>query len=343
MTPPLVSIIVPVYNVEPFLNRCIISLVNQTLQYIEIILVDDGSPDNCPSICNEWAKKDERIKVVHKKNEGLGMACNSGMDVAIGEYVAFCDSDDYVDACMYADMYQAAVENQADAVYSGIKTVNQNGEVKPMNEYASFEIIKDESAIHHYIMDMVAAEPPCSQERRCPMSAKIVLYRKKVIDDNKLRFVSERVLICEDLIWNMDFLCHSKCIVKIPQTFYYYYNNTNSLSKKIRTDRFPYFKTFRKELLRKGEKYRIPSAYKERVNRMFIGYCRFYIGQICNSTLSCQVQKQLVTEICEDSIWKEVWNEYPVRLMPKGHRLMVFLMRHNCYMAMRLIYGLIKG
>lgn len=343
MTIPQVSIIVPVYNVEPFLNRCIKSLVNQTLRNIEIVLVDDGSPDNCPAICDEWEKKDKRIKVIHKKNEGLGMACNSGMDVVIGEYVAFCDSDDYVDACMYADMYKTAVENQADAVYSGIKTVDQNGEVKPMNDYVGLEILKDKSAIHHYLMDIVASEPTCKVERRYPMSAKIVLYRKKVIDDNKLRFVSERVLICEDLIWNMDFMCHSKCIVKIPQTYYYYYNNTASLSKKIRTDRFSFFKTLREELFRRGEIYKIPSVYKERVNRMFIGYCRFYIGQICNSTLSCQAQKKLITEICNDGIWKEILNEYPVRLMPKGHRLMAFLMRHNCYMAMRLIYGLIKG
>lgn len=342
MNIPQVSIIVPVYNVEPFIDRCIISLVNQSLKNIEIILVDDGSPDNCPALCDEWARKDKRIRVIHKKNEGLGMACNSGMDVATGEYVAFCDSDDYVDACMYADMYQTAVENQADAVFSGIKTVNQNGVVKPMNEYADLEILKDVSAIHHCVMDMVASEPSCAQERRCPMSAKIVLYRKKVIDDNNLRFVSERVLICEDLIWNMDFLCHSKCIVRIPQTYYYYYSNTNSLSKKIRTDRFPFFKTLREELFRRGEIYKMPSAYKERVNRMFIGYCRFYIGQICNSALSCQTQKKLVSEICKDSIWKEVWHEYPICSMPKTHRLLALFMRHNCYTAMRLIFRLKK-
>lgn len=339
---PLVSIIVPVYNVEPFLNRCIKSLVNQTLQNIEIVLMDDGSPDNCPALCDEWTEKDGRIKVVHKKNEGLGMACNSGLEVATGEYVAFCDSDDFVDRDMYETLYHVATEHQADAVYSGIKTVNQNGEVKPMNEYVVPEIVNSQSGIHHFVMDMVASEPSCTQERRCPMSAKVVLYRKKVIDDNKLRFVSERVLICEDLIWNMDFLCHSKCIVKLPQTFYYYYNNTASLSKQTRTDRFPFFKTLREELFRRGKRYSLPPTYKERVNRMFIGYCRFYIGQICNSNLSCPVQRKLVSEICKDSIWDGVWKEYPARVMPKGYRLMAFFMRHNCYMAIKLIYKLKK-
>ena len=96
-----VSIIVPVYNVE----RCLTSLINQTLKDIEIILVDDESPDNCPAICDDYAQKDPRIKVIHKKNQGLGMACNSGMENATGEYIAFCDSDDYVDNCMYENMY----------------------------------------------------------------------------------------------------------------------------------------------------------------------------------------------------------------------------------------------
>ena len=211
-----------------------------------------------------------------------------------------------------------------------------------MNEYTNLEVTKKQFDIHQYIMDIIASEPSSPLERRYPMSAKVVLYRKEVINNYNLRFVSERIFISEDLIWNIDFLHHSKCIVKVPQTFYYYYNNTDSLSKQIRTNRFPYFKTIREELFKKGKIYKLPTEYKDRVNRMFIGYCRFYIGQICNSTLPHQVKKNLVSEICEDSIWKEVWHEYPIHQMSKGHRLMAFLMQHNYYMAMMLIYTLKK-
>ena len=98
---PKVSVIVPIYNVEKYLDRCVTSIVNQTLHDIEIILVDDGSPDNCPQMCDEWAERDSRIRVVHKKNEGLGYARNSGMDLARGEYIAFVDSDDYVNENTY--------------------------------------------------------------------------------------------------------------------------------------------------------------------------------------------------------------------------------------------------
>ncbi len=92
-----VSVIVPVYKVEQYLNKCIESLISQTYQNLEIILIDDGSPDGCPAICDEWAKKDKRIKVVHKQNGGVSSARNEGLRKATGEFVYFCDSDDYVE------------------------------------------------------------------------------------------------------------------------------------------------------------------------------------------------------------------------------------------------------
>ena len=100
-----VSVIIPIYKVEKYLSRCLDSVVNQTLDDIEIVLVDDGSPDSCPEICDRYAKKDSRIKVIHKKNEGLGYARNSGMLIATGEYIAFLDSDDYVSKDMYEKVY----------------------------------------------------------------------------------------------------------------------------------------------------------------------------------------------------------------------------------------------
>ena len=96
-----ISIIVPIYNVEKYLDRCIESIVGQTYKNLEIILIDDGSPDNCPQMCDEWAKKDDRIKVVHKENGGVSLARNKGMDIATGTYIGFVDSDDYIDKNMY--------------------------------------------------------------------------------------------------------------------------------------------------------------------------------------------------------------------------------------------------
>ena len=101
----LVSVIVPIYNVEKYLEKCIESIVNQTYKNLEIILVDDGSPDNCPAICDEWAQKDSRIKVIHKKNGGLSSARNAGLEVSNGEYISFVDSDDWLDENTFEEVY----------------------------------------------------------------------------------------------------------------------------------------------------------------------------------------------------------------------------------------------
>lgn len=113
MEQPLISVIVPVYKVEPYLDKCISSIVNQTYKNLEIILVDDGSPDNCSAMCDAWAKKDSRIRVIHQKNQGGGAARNAGLDLASGSLIAFVDSDDYIAPDMYAHLYEL-LEQGAD-------------------------------------------------------------------------------------------------------------------------------------------------------------------------------------------------------------------------------------
>lgn len=116
----MISVIVPVYKVEPYLDRCVRSIVEQTYTDLEIILVDDGSPDNCPAMCDAWAEKDNRIKVIHKQNGGLSDARNAGMDIASGDYLGFVDSDDWIAAEMYQvlyDMLQRDSSDIAPAVY----------------------------------------------------------------------------------------------------------------------------------------------------------------------------------------------------------------------------------
>lgn len=117
----MISIIVPVYKVEEFLNRCIDSLISQTYKDLEIILVDDGSPDNCGSICDEYAAIDNRIKVIHKTNGGLSSARNAGLKIAKGEYIAFVDSDDWVDPEMYEKLFELAQRYDADIVECGLR------------------------------------------------------------------------------------------------------------------------------------------------------------------------------------------------------------------------------
>ena len=124
---PLISVIVPVYKVEKYLDRCINSIVNQTYRNLEIILVDDGSPDKCPLLCDEWQKKDERIRVIHKENGGLSSARNAGLDIATGELIGFVDSDDFILPEMYEYLYGLIIENDADLSICESIDVNEDG------------------------------------------------------------------------------------------------------------------------------------------------------------------------------------------------------------------------
>ena len=126
MEKPLVSVVVPIYNVEAYFNRCIGSIVNQTYNNLDIILVDDGSPDKCPQLCDEWAKRDARIRVIHKQNEGVGVARNYGIDKACGKYLLFVDGDDFLDLKTVEKCIDNLFHQKTDIVIFGCCDVDKN-------------------------------------------------------------------------------------------------------------------------------------------------------------------------------------------------------------------------
>ena len=123
----MISVIVPVYKVEPYLDRCVKSVVDQTFSDLEIILVDDGSPDNCPAMCDAWAARDSRVRVIHKPNGGLSDARNTGMAAATGEYISFVDSDDWIAAEMLERLIQALERDQSDIAACAVEMVWEDG------------------------------------------------------------------------------------------------------------------------------------------------------------------------------------------------------------------------
>ena len=150
----LISIIVPIYKVENYLKRCIDSILNQTYTNLEIILVDDGSPDNCGIICDEYAKQDCRVKVIHKKNGGLSDARNCGIKVSTGEYLIFVDSDDYILKNMCETLLKNALENNADIVSCNFKEVYLNGQEKinKQSQNQQISIVSNAEAIYRYFV-----------------------------------------------------------------------------------------------------------------------------------------------------------------------------------------------
>jgi glycosyltransferase involved in cell wall biosynthesis len=145
-----ISIIVPIYNVEKYLRECIESIISQTYKNLEIILIDDGSPDNCGKICDEYARKDDRIKVIHKENGGVSDARNCGLDNATGKYLAFVDPDDYVDNTYIEKLYNAIKENNVQMSQCSLLKVNDNKENLGMFGYPSKEIKAGKDVLYDY-------------------------------------------------------------------------------------------------------------------------------------------------------------------------------------------------
>lgn len=129
-----VSVIVPVYKVEQYLDKCIKSVLEQTYQDIELILVDDGSPDDCGNICDDYAKRDSRVRVIHKENGGLSSARNAGIEIASGAYIMFVDSDDYIASNMVETLYQRMRQDDSDMVVCGSQKVDEKGNLLPNSE-----------------------------------------------------------------------------------------------------------------------------------------------------------------------------------------------------------------
>lgn len=149
---PLVSVIVPVYNVERYLDRCVTSIVNQTYRNLQIILVDDGSPDRCPEMCDEWARKDERIRVIHKQNGGLSSARNAGLDVAQGMRIAFIDSDDWADSLMIEIMSNwMEAHASVDVVMCGTIKSFENGTENQIDADLPERVFTSDEALHDFL------------------------------------------------------------------------------------------------------------------------------------------------------------------------------------------------
>ena len=321
---PKVSIIVPVYNVERFLDRCVESLVNQTLDDIEIILVDDLSPDNSPQMCDAWASRDHRIKVIHKtKNEGLGLARNSGLELAKGDYVAFVDSDDYVDLEMYETMYKVVSENSVDITICGLRYITINGTVRDYtNVKENFEVKGDQ--IYNYILDMIACAPYEKKQRKYDVSACRGLYKKEIIDSFHLCFRSEREVLSEDLVFNIQYLQHSKTLFLIPRAFYNYCQNCDSTSSVFKIKKYgdsKYLCDVILDLIGDCEETKL------RVNRMFIGYLRGFMLDLANS---CTPDKlSIIEQILKDSVFIRLKEEYKPSYLPSYHKELYWMQVNN--------------
>ena len=214
----LISVIVPIYNVEQFLSKCIQSIINQSYSRLEIILVDDGSTDDSPQICDEFKEKDKRIKVIHKKNGGLSDARNVGIEVASGEYIGFVDSDDYIDELMYEKLLNACIRNNSYISICGRNIVNIDNDILCQQFTVEKEVVYDgKTAIKKLLL-----------WDSCDSAAWDKLYKKELFEDLKYPLG----------VWSEDYAVTSRIfakadkIVHVGEALYYYVQREGSITKQ---------------------------------------------------------------------------------------------------------------
>ena len=221
---PKISIIVPVYNVEKYIHKCVQSILAQTFTDYELILVDDESPDTCPAICDEYATKYEFIKVVHKKNGGLASARNAGMKIASGKFIMFFDSDDYVSSDTCQLMYDAISKNPTAWVLSNIHRVNENDEyVSGLDENQALEIF-NQCPTYFGAFKMSLSGSVCNK-----------IYNMDIIRENNLWF-DESVRFGEDVPFDSPYCQLCSDIVFLPTPLYFYRVVDGSLTHTYHAD-----------------------------------------------------------------------------------------------------------
>lgn len=215
MSNPLISVIVPVYKAEPYLQRCVDSIRNQTYSNLEIILVDDGSPDRCGEMCDALAKEDKRIRVIHKENGGLSSARNAGLDIASGAYIGFVDSDDWIDLNMYQVLYDTMVQQNAQISCCAIAYSDGDRVFAYMNRKF------DES----FTLDTAQAQIELTRNCRITNSVDDKLYVSSIWDGLRFR---------EGALYEDAFIQHlcihrAKYITYMAKPMYFYFQSPNSI------------------------------------------------------------------------------------------------------------------
>lgn len=314
-----VSIIVPCYQVEKYLRDCIDSLIHQTLKEIEIILVNDGSTDSTPAICDEYARQDKRIRVVHKQNAGLGMARNSGLEIANGEYIVFVDSDDLLNHNTLALFYDLAKKYNLDyAGYTYEKLVGTSEKCDLSSAISVYEprLLKGDK-IKDLRLNIIAGDSHCPVDFPEFQSACVGLYRSSIIFHHNIRFHSERELVSEDSIFNLDFFKYATNIIRTTAKAYFYRINPLSLTHHISVKKlekhllfYNFFEMYCKQDPELGDE------GIQRAKRRLLGAFRSTMVKFAIEAQPFKVRYSRIFNLMNNPIWLMIYNTYCWRNLP---------------------------
>lgn len=324
----LVTVVIPVYGVEKYLDRCVSSVVGQTYSNLEIILIDDGSKDNCPQMCDAWAEKDSRIRVIHKANAGLGMARNTGIEHATGEYICFFDSDDYIHNDTIEKALGLALDQKAQIVVFGSCDVDADGKI-----IATFVPAPEVTCVYgkdvqdHFLPDLIDPRHRDANYPDLMLSACCCLYDMKLIRQTQFRFVSERQNISEDsysLIWLYRYV---ECVALLPEAKYYYCKNTASLTQSYRPDRFERVNAFYRDTMKMAKAQGYSDAVLVRIKGLYLSFIIAAIKQTAAARVPWRKKRKNILELLHDPQLRQVLQDPACRYRSRTRQVMLAAMR----------------
>lgn len=305
----MISVIIPIYKVEDYLEQCIVSVTEQTYRNLEIILVDDGSPDRCPEICDEWALKDQRIKVIHKENGGLSDARNAGLKVATGEYVSFVDSDDWIAPEMYERLLESVTNEHSDIAACSVRMI--------WDDNIPNSIMLTQT--NRCVLDRKSAQLALLNEEELKQPVMYKLYKKSLIENIPFAIGKYH----EDTFWSYQAIGNADYVSIIDYVGYFYRQRCGSImSEKYslkrldvvegKCNRQDYFKEYFPEL--------------EDRALVDLWFTCLYHGQIIFRELEHNDKLHAL------EFFKEVLKKYPITMKKNkslkiSHRIWILLMK----------------
>lgn len=305
----ILSVIVPVYKTEKYLKRCIDSILNQTYSNLEVILIDDGSPDHCPDICDQYARNDLRVKVVHKTNGGVASARNVGLDIATGDYFTFVDSDDYIDINMYQSMINIVKKYDCDIVMCDcIKEYNTHSEIYSHNirsGYYNKKQLEVEYYSHLIIMENVDYPPTISN---C-----LCLFRKK----NKYIRYFNGVRHSEDWLFGIQMMIQADSFYYMKnKCYYHYFMNDQSATHIFSVDKWNDYMIIYNETLECFKKYNNKS-FTSQINLMLLFFIYNAVGDIIRTDqLELDDKLKRIEDILTTRVVRQVFKKIRVNMLP---------------------------
>ena len=325
-----ISIIVPVYNVEDLLPRCVESIMAQTKKNIEIILVDDGATDNSGAICDDYAKKDARIQVIHKPNGGLTSAWKAGVAVASGAYLGFVDSDDWIDADMYERMWESAIKYDSDVVVCGLVFDYEDSSIPKRNEISDFEKAYYDRKELEKLFPMLINDGRFFGRMLQP--ARVTkLYRKELVKRN-MPLCKEEVSVGEDMQLTLPALTDAKSMSVVKDFYpYHYWFNQKSMTGKYDPKYLNKIKIMAnrmKEISREKAVY----DFAPQITNDFLGLV--VIGMkngVIRNTEGKKSAIEIIRKYCDDKMVVEALHTHTMNKLPITIKAFLMLMKMKQY------------